>query len=89
VYTEIWRAQVGEGIDGGALPCLQLAGYHGQTLVNDVSVNAVIQLHVTLLDPSASKSLDNSINADIIHEGLAMVPRKLISVQIALIQRKI
>ncbi|KAJ5360728.1 RNA-induced silencing complex nuclease component Tudor-SN [Penicillium concentricum] len=34
-------------------------------------------LHVTLLDPSASKNLDNSINADIIHEGMAMVPRKL------------
>jgi staphylococcal nuclease domain-containing protein 1 len=34
-------------------------------------------LHVTLLDPSVSKNLDNSINADIIHEGLAMVPRKL------------
>lgn len=34
-------------------------------------------LHVTLLDPSVSKNLDNSINADIVHEGLAMVPRKL------------
>lgn len=34
-------------------------------------------LHVTLLDPSVSKNLDNSINADIISEGLAMVPRKL------------
>lgn len=34
-------------------------------------------LHVTLLDPAVSKSLDQSINADIIHEGMAMVPRKL------------
>ncbi|CAG8286109.1 unnamed protein product [Penicillium salamii] len=34
-------------------------------------------LHVTLLDPAASKNLDNSINADVISEGLAMVPRKL------------
>ncbi|KAJ5575712.1 Transcription factor [Penicillium sp. DV-2018c] len=34
-------------------------------------------LHVTLLDPTVSKNLDNSINADIIQEGLAMVPRKL------------
>ncbi|KAL1998581.1 hypothetical protein VTN02DRAFT_5933 [Thermoascus thermophilus] len=34
-------------------------------------------LHVTLLDPSVSKSLEQSINADIIREGLAMVPRKL------------
>lgn len=34
-------------------------------------------LHVTLLDPSVSKNLDHSINADIVQEGLAMVPRKL------------
>ncbi|KAJ5665165.1 RNA-induced silencing complex nuclease component Tudor-SN [Penicillium maclennaniae] len=34
-------------------------------------------LHVTLLDPTNSKSLDQSINADIISEGMAMVPRKL------------
>lgn len=34
-------------------------------------------LHVTLLDPSASKSLDESINADVVREGFAMVPRKL------------
>lgn len=34
-------------------------------------------LHVTLLDPSLSKSLDQSINAEIVREGLAMVPRKL------------
>lgn len=34
-------------------------------------------LYVTLLDPSVSKNLDHSINADIVQEGLAMVPRKL------------
>ena len=34
-------------------------------------------LHVTLLDPEVSKSLDQSINADIVQEGMAMVPRKL------------
>ncbi|KAJ5134567.1 RNA-induced silencing complex nuclease component Tudor-SN [Penicillium atrosanguineum] len=34
-------------------------------------------LHVTLLDPANSKSLDQSINADIVSEGMAMVPRKL------------
>ncbi|OJD19353.1 hypothetical protein AJ78_00715 [Emergomyces pasteurianus Ep9510] len=34
-------------------------------------------LHITLLDPSESKSLEESINADVIREGLAMVPRKL------------
>lgn len=34
-------------------------------------------LHVTLLDPAISKNLEQSLNADIIREGLAMVPRKL------------
>ncbi|EEH33108.1 hypothetical protein PAAG_04161 [Paracoccidioides lutzii Pb01] len=34
-------------------------------------------MYVTLLDPSESKSLKQSINADVIREGLAMVPRKL------------
>lgn len=34
-------------------------------------------LHVTLLDPKASESLQHSLNADIVGEGLAMVPRKL------------
>ncbi|EER41279.1 RNA-binding protein [Histoplasma capsulatum H143] len=34
-------------------------------------------LHVTLMDPAESKSLEHSINADVISEGLAMVPRKL------------
>ncbi|KAL1970954.1 hypothetical protein VTN77DRAFT_2788 [Rasamsonia byssochlamydoides] len=34
-------------------------------------------LHVTLLDPATSKSLEQSINADVVREGLAMVPRKL------------
>lgn len=32
---------------------------------------------VTLLDPSASKNLDESINGEVVAEGLAMVPRKL------------
>ncbi|KAK2756538.1 hypothetical protein FQN54_005431 [Arachnomyces sp. PD_36] len=34
-------------------------------------------LHVTLLDPTESKNLEESINSDIIREGLAMVPKKL------------
>lgn len=34
-------------------------------------------LYVTLFDPKASSSLQESINADVIAEGLAMVPRKL------------
>lgn len=34
-------------------------------------------LHVTLLDPKISTNLDQSINAEVIREGLGMVPRKL------------
>lgn len=34
-------------------------------------------LYVTLFDPNQSDSLDQSINTDIISEGLAMVPKKL------------
>jgi staphylococcal nuclease domain-containing protein 1 len=34
-------------------------------------------LHVTLFDPKQSDSLKESVNADIISEGFAMVPKKL------------
>ena len=34
-------------------------------------------LYVTLLDPKVSSELDQSINADVVREGLAMVPKKL------------
>ncbi|GAB7347341.1 hypothetical protein MBLNU459_g4281t1 [Dothideomycetes sp. NU459] len=34
-------------------------------------------LYVTLFDPKQSDSLDQSINADVLSEGLAMVPKKL------------
>lgn len=34
-------------------------------------------LYVTLFDPKQSEALDQSINADVIAEGLAMVPKKL------------
>ncbi|KZF22963.1 hypothetical protein L228DRAFT_210766 [Xylona heveae TC161] len=34
-------------------------------------------LHVTLFDPKSSASLEQSLNADFIADGLAMVPRKL------------
>ena len=34
-------------------------------------------LFITLMDPKTSSNLDNSINADVVSEGLAMVPRKL------------
>ncbi|PGH04290.1 hypothetical protein AJ79_07137 [Helicocarpus griseus UAMH5409] len=47
-------------------------------LVANVDYNAPEgTLHITLLDPSESKSLEQSINADVVAEGLAMVPRKL------------
>lgn len=48
-----------------------------QLVANVDHVESDGTLHVTLLDPAVSKSLDQSINADIIHEGMAMVPRKL------------
>ncbi|OAL36070.1 hypothetical protein AYO20_04732 [Fonsecaea nubica] len=34
-------------------------------------------LHISLLDPKASNKIDESINAEVIREGLAMVPVKL------------
>ncbi|KAI5310907.1 hypothetical protein KEM55_002374 [Ascosphaera atra] len=34
-------------------------------------------MHVTLFDPKNSQNLEQSINADIVAEGFAMVPRKL------------
>ncbi|KAI9753075.1 MAG: hypothetical protein M4579_005347 [Chaenotheca gracillima] len=34
-------------------------------------------LHVTLFDPKVSGSLQESVNADIVSEGLSMVPKKL------------
>jgi staphylococcal nuclease domain-containing protein 1 len=34
-------------------------------------------LHLTLLDPKISSKIDESINAEVIREGLGMVPTKL------------
>ncbi|KAJ5708874.1 hypothetical protein N7493_010208 [Penicillium malachiteum] len=48
-----------------------------QLVANVDYVDSDNTLHVTLLDPAVSKSIDQSINADIIAEGMAMVPRKL------------
>lgn len=48
-----------------------------QLVANVDYVDSEGTLHVTLLDPANSKSLDQSINADIVEEGMAMVPRKL------------
>ncbi|EFE44555.1 hypothetical protein TRV_00663 [Trichophyton verrucosum HKI 0517] len=46
-------------------------------LVANVDHTADGVLYVTLLDASASQNLEQSINAEVVREGLAMVPRKL------------
>ncbi|KKK11935.1 hypothetical protein P175DRAFT_0429473 [Aspergillus ochraceoroseus IBT 24754] len=51
---------------------------YGRELVANVDfISSEGTMHVTLLDPSESKNLDHSINAEVVREGLAMVPRKL------------
>lgn len=59
---------------------VEFVGEHvfGRKLVANVDhVEPEGTLHITLLDPKVSKGIDHSINADIVHEGMAMVPRKL------------
>ncbi|KAJ5176904.1 Transcription factor [Penicillium canariense] len=51
--------------------------WNRQLVANVDYVDAEGTLHVTLLDPAVSKSLDQSINAEVVREGFAMVPRKL------------
>ncbi|KAL4979497.1 hypothetical protein BDW66DRAFT_127574 [Aspergillus desertorum] len=51
--------------------------YNRELVANVDYISPEGTLHVTLLDPEGSKTLDQSINADIVHEGLATVPRKL------------
>ncbi|KAE8419269.1 hypothetical protein BDV36DRAFT_138642 [Aspergillus pseudocaelatus] len=51
--------------------------YNRELVANVDYVSPEGTLHVTLMDPTESKNLDHSINADLIREGLAMVPRKL------------
>lgn len=51
--------------------------FNRQLVANVDYVSPEGTLHITLLDPSVSNSLEESINADIVREGLAMVPRKL------------
>lgn len=51
--------------------------YNRELVANVDYVSPEGILHVTLMDPSESKNLDHSINADLVREGLAMVPRKL------------
>lgn len=48
-----------------------------QLVANVDFVSSEGTMHVTLLDPSVSKSLDESINAEVVREGLAMIPKKL------------
>ncbi|KAI9930040.1 hypothetical protein ASPWEDRAFT_48221 [Aspergillus wentii DTO 134E9] len=48
-----------------------------QLVANVDYVSAEGTMHVTLMDPTESKNLDHSINAEIVREGLAMVPKKL------------
>ncbi|KAE8352155.1 hypothetical protein BDV28DRAFT_135639 [Aspergillus coremiiformis] len=51
--------------------------YNRELVANVDYVSPEGILHVTLMDPTESKNLDHSINADLVREGLAMVPRKL------------
>ncbi|KAE8151115.1 hypothetical protein BDV25DRAFT_153217 [Aspergillus avenaceus] len=51
--------------------------YNRELVANIDHVSPEGTMHVTLMDPTESKNLDHSINADILREGLAMVPRKL------------
>jgi staphylococcal nuclease domain-containing protein 1 len=51
--------------------------YNRELVANVDHVSPEGIMHVTLMDPTESKNLDHSINADLVREGLAMVPRKL------------
>ncbi|KAL2802916.1 hypothetical protein BJX63DRAFT_440506 [Aspergillus granulosus] len=60
-----------------AVSFLEEQTFNRELVANVDFVSSEGTLHVTLLDPSESKNLDQSINAEIVREGLAMVPRKL------------
>ncbi|KAL2820467.1 hypothetical protein BDW59DRAFT_116465 [Aspergillus cavernicola] len=60
-----------------AVALLEEQTFNRELVANVDFVSPEGTLHVTLLDPSESKNLDQSINSEIIREGLAMVPRKL------------
>ncbi|KAL5338550.1 hypothetical protein BJX70DRAFT_366161 [Aspergillus crustosus] len=60
-----------------AVSFLEEQTYSRELVANVDYVSPEGTLHVTLLDPSESKNLDQSINAEIVREGLAMVPKKL------------
>ncbi|BCS19058.1 putative transcription factor (Snd1/p100) [Aspergillus puulaauensis] len=60
-----------------AVAFLEEQTYNRELVANVDYVAPEGTLHVTLLDPSDSKNLDQSINSEISREGLAMIPRKL------------
>lgn len=60
-----------------AVAFLEEQTYNRELVANVDYVAPEGTLHVTLLDPSDSKNLDQSINSEIAREGLAMIPRKL------------
>ncbi|KAL4887710.1 hypothetical protein BJY04DRAFT_176466 [Aspergillus karnatakaensis] len=60
-----------------AVSFLEEQTYSRELVANVDYVSPEGTLHVTLLDPSESKNLDQSINSEIVREGLAMVPKKL------------
>ncbi|KAF2841098.1 hypothetical protein M501DRAFT_969201 [Patellaria atrata CBS 101060] len=49
----------------------------GRQLVANVEATVENVMYITLFDPKVSSNLDQSVNADVVGEGLAMVPRKL------------
>ena len=51
--------------------------WNRQLVANVDYVSPEGTLHLTLLDPSASSNLEQSINSEVVREGLAMVPKKL------------
>ncbi|KAF1344015.1 hypothetical protein BDV97DRAFT_373567 [Delphinella strobiligena] len=60
-----------------AVAMIQDVTFDRQLVANVDFVDKDGTLYVTLFDPKESDSLDQSINADILAEGLAMVPKKL------------
>ncbi|KAL3475140.1 hypothetical protein BJX99DRAFT_230310 [Aspergillus californicus] len=68
---------VSEDYLGDAVALLEEQTFSRELVANVDYVSPEGTLHVTLLDPADSKNLDQSINSEIVREGLAMVPRKL------------
>ncbi|KAA8647033.1 hypothetical protein EYZ11_005272 [Aspergillus tanneri] len=60
-----------------AVEFLEEQTFNRELVANVDYVSTEGTMHVTLMDPAESKNLDHSINADVVREGLAMVPKKL------------